>query len=148
MSEVEPRPSPIHGTGLFACRPFAAGERLATYAGPIHAGPPTTGGRGLHAMALEGERWIDGSDPGNLAQLANHSCAPNAEAVADGNVVHLVARRDLAPGEEITFDYGLGLADALGHPCRCGAPGCARRIVAEPLRPALRRHLRPRKPRD
>lgn len=149
MSDVVARPSPIHGTGLFACRHFAAGERIATYAGPIVDRPPGPDATGLvHAMELSAGRWIDGSGEGNLARHANHSCDPNAEAVPDGDVVDLRARRDLAAGEEVTFDYGFGLADALAHPCRCGAAGCPGRIVAEPLRPALRRHLRPRQSRD
>ena len=149
MSGVEARPSPIHGLGLFAVRAFAAGERLATYAGPIldrHPGPDAEGR--VHAMELEPGRWVDGRSPDNLARHANHSCDPSAEAVRDGDVVHLVARRDLTPGDEVTFDYGYGLAEALAEPCRCGARGCPGRIVAEPLRAALRRHLRPRQSRD
>jgi len=149
MNGVVAGPSRIHGTGLFTGRPFARGERIATYAGPIVHQPPAPDAEGLvHAMELSPGRWIDGSGPGNLARHANHSCQPSAEAVAAGDVVELRARRDLAAGEEITFDYGFGLADALAHPCRCGSPGCTGRIVAEPLRAALRRHLRPRQSRD
>lgn len=149
MSEVEARPSPIHGLGLFALRPFDPGERLATYAGPIvdrHPGPDAQGM--THAMELEPGCWIDGRDADNLARHANHSCDPNAEAIRKGDVVHLIARRRVAAGEEITFDYGYGLPDALDQPCRCGAGGCPGRIIAGPLRASLRRHLRRRQSRD
>lgn len=149
MSDVAPGASPIHGTGLVARRRFAAGETLAHYLGPVvtRRPGPDAGGR-IHALELAAGRWIDGNQAGNTARFANHSCEPNAEMVAAGDAARLVACRDIAEGEEITFDYGFGLADALGHPCRCGAPSCPGRIVAEPLRGSLRRHLRTRKPRD
>ena len=146
MSDVVARASSIHGTGLFTCRRFAAGERIASYTGPVVDQAPAPDANGLiHAMELAPGRWIDA---GNVARHANHSCDPSAEAVANGDIVELRARRDLAAGEEVTFDYGYGLAEALAHPCRCGARGCTGRIVAEPLRAAVRRHLRPRQSRD
>ncbi|HPA73471.1 MAG TPA: SET domain-containing protein, partial [Spirochaetota bacterium] len=37
----------------------------------------------------------------------------------------LVARRDIAPGEEITYDYGTDFtAFDRGFTCRCGSPMC------------------------
>lgn len=149
MSDVAPGTSRIHGKGLFASRSFTPGELIAIYHGPIVSQRPGPDSEGrIHAMELSPGRWIDGQGADNLARLANHSCDPNAEAVAAGDRVQLVARRQVSAGEEVTFDYGFGLADALNHPCRCGAPGCPGRIVAEPLRPSLRRHLRSQKPRD
>jgi SET domain-containing protein len=149
MSGVSPRPSRIHGTGLFAERAFAPGEIVAVYHGPVVSDSPAPDAQGrIHAMELSPGRWIDGSGADNLARHANHSCDPNTDAVPAGDVVRLVARRQISAGDEVTFDYGFGLADALDHRCRCGAPSCPGRIVAEPLRAALRRHLPPQKPRD
>lgn len=38
----------------------------------------------------------------------NHSCNPNARAAYfDGNVVYLVATRDIEPGDEVTISYGM-----------------------------------------
>ena len=149
MSGAEARASRIEGRGLFATRAFRAGEVVATYGGPVVDAPPGPDAEGrVHALELEAGRWIDGSAPGNLARFANHACEPTAEAVRVGDVVELRALRDLAAGTEVTFDYGFGLADALGHPCRCGAAACPGFIVAEPLRPLLRRQLRAAKGRD
>lgn len=150
MSGTEVRPSAIDGRGLFAARAAAPGETLAIYRGPVVDAPPPPDRDGrVFALALEDGRWIDGSGEDNPARFANHACDPSAEAVRDGDVIRLVARRDLVPGDEITFDYGFGLADALAHPCRCGAPDCPGRIVAAPLRGLLRRTLRQaRQPRD
>jgi SET domain-containing protein len=147
MTAPGPGPSPIHGTGLIARSSHRRGEILCHFTGPVatEPPPPLADGR-LFALELEPGRWINGSDPDNLARHANHSCDPSAEAVRDGDRVALVARRDLVAGEEITFDYGFGLADALANPCRCGAAGCVGRMVAAPLRPLLRRQLRAPRP--
>lgn len=141
MTVPAPGPSRIHGTGLFARSRHRKGEILCRYEGPITRRPPAAGEGMPFALELSPGRWIDGAGADNPARHANHSCDPSAEMVADDRGAALVARRDLAPGEEVTFDYGFGLADALEQPCRCGAPGCPGRIVAEPLRPLLRRHL-------
>lgn len=140
-----PGPSPIDGQGLITSSQHRAGEILCHFTGPILSTPPAPDSQGrVFALELEPGRWIDGSGTDNLARHANHSCDPSAEAVREGNRIALVALRDLGPGEEITFDYGFGLADALGSPCRCGTPACPGRIVAQPLRTLLRKHLRGR----
>lgn len=147
MTEPAPGPSPIHGTGLFARSSHRRGDILCHFSGPVAAQPPPADASGrTFSLELEPGRWIDGSGSGNLARHANHSCDPSAEAVRESDRVALVALRDLKPGDEITFDYGFGLAEALENPCRCGAAGCGGRIVASPLRTLLRRHLRSRGP--
>src|SRR3989338_3782939 len=73
---------------------------------------------------------IHGKHEGNSAKWINHSCEPNLEAEQVGNRVFLDALRDIAPGEELFFDYGL-VIDARMTPklkkeyaCWCGAPTC------------------------
>ena len=148
---VEAKPSPIQGLGLFTTRAFATGERLAPYVGQTSPTPPAHGaGEPVYALEIRPGLWLDGSPPGNLARHANHSCRPNTELVyfeATGDA-WLIAAEPLPAGVEITFDYGFSLAESLFHPCRCGQPDCAGRIIAAPLRPALRRHLRFSRPRD
>ncbi|HAV12773.1 MAG TPA: hypothetical protein DCX06_04650 [Opitutae bacterium] len=55
----------------------------------------------------------------------NHSCAPNC-ALVDGNIV---AKRNVAVGEEVTYDYGL-TETSIGWSfwCLCGQPECRRHI--------------------
>lgn len=74
------------------------------------------------------KRWtIDGSSRRNRARYVNHACRPNAEAaLVRGRMVYR-ARKAIAPGEEITVDYGedyykIFLAE---RGCRCAA--CAAR---------------------
>ncbi len=144
--------SGIHGTGLFATRAFAPGETLCEYRGERitreasrRRAAARPAGAPVFTVTLDDTHDLDGDVPDNLAKYANHGCAPNAELVPGGapGRLFLVALTAVAPGEEILFDYGFGLADSVAHPCRCGAPDCAGRIVAEPLRPLLKKHLRP-----
>jgi hypothetical protein len=50
----------------------------------------------------------------------NHSCAPSCTSV--GTLMEIAAR-DLAPGDELTCEYGLGFF-IHGFTCTCGAPNC------------------------
>jgi hypothetical protein len=61
---------------------------------------------------------------------------------------NLCATSHILPGDEITFDYGFSLSESLFNPCSCGKMTCPGKIIAEPLRPALRRHLRFLRRRD
>jgi hypothetical protein len=149
---VESRPSPIAGLGLFAVRAFAAGERIVPYVGrrTNRPGGSARPGAPTYLLEIEPGLWVEGDDPANPARHANHACHPNAELAYEPATATawLTALRPLETGEEITFDYGFSLAESLFHPCRCGAADCAGRIVAGPLRGALRRHLRFSRPRD
>lgn len=148
---VASRPSPIAGLGLFATQAFAVGDRLVPYSGVPTDRPPGPAADGkVYALEIAPGRWLDGSSPENPARHANHACHPNAELLWDESesTAWLKASRPIRSGEEITFDYGFSLAESLFQPCACGAPDCIRRIIATPLRPALRRHLRFSRPRD
>lgn len=149
---TESKPSPISGLGLFATRAFEAGERIAPYVGDRLSTPPAVSspGQATYLVEISPGLWLDGSAPTNPARHANHACLPNAELILDAAAGHpwLVALRPLAAGDEITFDYGFSLAESLFHPCKCGASECVGRIIAAPLRAALRRHLRFSRRRD
>ena len=150
--DVESRPSCIAGLGLFAQRDFAPGERITPYSGKTTNQPPseaTSGGK-VYALEISPGRWLDGSGADNPSRHANHACNPNAELTwhEPESMAWLTALRPVACGEEITFDYGFSLAESLFHPCACGAADCVGRIIATPLRPTLRRHLRFSRPRD
>jgi SET domain-containing protein len=148
-SAVIVRTSPIHGAGLFAARDIASGESLCEYRGSritkdesrrrSEAAAP---GEPVYRVAFDDDTDVDGDIADNPAKFANHGCEPNAELVRKGDRLWLVASREITAGSEILFDYGFGLAESLAHPCRCGTPGCVGRILAEPLRPLLKKHLR------
>jgi SET domain-containing protein len=127
-------PSPIHGTGGFANGGLPQGARVVEY-----IGEKITKAESLRRceagnwfiFALDDEFDLDGNLEENPARWLNHSCAPNCEAICSGGRIWITARRDIAAGEEITFNYGYTLEEYREHPCRCGAPGCAGYILAE-----------------
>jgi hypothetical protein len=54
----------------------------------------------------------------------NHCCDPNAFELYEGDEIFVVARRDIGPGEEITFDYNINITGGDSWPCNCGANRC------------------------
>lgn len=65
----------------------------------------------------------------DLARFLNHSC--RATCLAAGYDFE-VAVRDIAPGEELTDDYGTLNLDVPFH-CECGAPDCRKTIYPNDL---------------
>ncbi len=130
MADVEVRPSRIEGLGVFACRPFRAGERIRrvnvvreiTPEAPIRE---DLGERVEHCAYPDGTTVLFGPPDRHL----NHSCEPNAWEQYDGGSSFLVALRDIAAGEEITCDYNVNIANGTAWPCRCGSARC-RGVVA------------------
>ncbi len=65
----------------------------------------------------------------------NHSCSPNA--ATSGNILEIVALRDIRAGEEITYDYRTDYNAREQYyrnwwrfKCQCGSPNCAKVITA------------------
>jgi SET domain-containing protein len=126
--------SPIHGTGGFARARIPSGARLIEYLGrriDKHESLRQCELENPCIFSINDEFDLDGNVDWNPARFLNHSCSPNAEASADGERIWIVAMRDIAAGEEITFNYNYDLQDYREHPCQCGAPGCVGYIVAE-----------------
>lgn len=128
------RRSAIHGTGGFARRDIAGRTPVIEY-----TGEKITKAESLlrceanneYIFTLDDEFDLDGNVPWNPARFLNHSCAPNCEAELDAGRITIIALRDIADGEELTFNYGYDLEDYRDHPCRCGADECLGFIVAE-----------------
>lgn len=105
--------SPEVGRGLFADAPIKKSGFIGEYIGdvkrldPENMGdyafwfPPRTG--------LE-DYVIDASKAGNELRFANHSSDPNMDirCVNSEGEWHVIftAKRDISPGEQLTFDYG------------------------------------------
>ena len=138
------RRSSVHGRGVFAVAPIARDERVIEYAGEV-IGWPEALRRHPHDPAdpnhtfyfsLEGGKVIDAKVGGNSARWINHACEPNCQAdEADGRVF-IRALRDLQPGDELFYDYGLVLDERQTaklkkqYACRCGSPSCRGTMLA------------------
>ncbi len=143
--KIEARKSAIHGNGVFAIAPIQQGERVVEYKGKRRthdqvdqddSGDVDSGHTFL--FTLNDDYVIDANYEGNKARWINHSCDPNCEAVVvehDGknrkkDKVFIEALRDIAEGEELTYNYGITLAerhtDRLKKiwACRCGSKNC------------------------
>ncbi len=125
-------PSGIHGQGLFARTDIPLGTDIVQYEGPslsTEEGKKRAEEGNVYLFRSNRRTFIDGSVAWNLARSANHSCAPNAQAVGISGEIWLRAVRKIVKGEEITYDYGYSFRDEPVS-CLCGAPRCAGVIVA------------------
>jgi SET domain-containing protein len=134
----EIRESPIQGRGAFATEPIPAGIRLVEYAGErltpeqADARYPDVPGERHHTFlfAIDDHVVIDAAVHGNEARWINHSCDPNCDAVIDDDRIWIETIRDVAPGEELAYDYAYELperhtpAAKRRYPCSCGAANC------------------------
>ena len=119
-------PSSIQGNGMIATRPIQTGETVVVIGGTVLT---TAQFQAFTETAIRYNAVQIGEDahlvdlptaPGGM----NHSCDSNLWMADE---VTVVARRDIAAGEELTIDYALqsGLpVDLLGQPCRCASPAC------------------------
>jgi hypothetical protein len=130
------RRSSSEGFGVFATRPVDSGEVLCVWGGEI---VPTarmlrlSEGRRRFAVQVEEDLYLVTPLLGTgAADLVNHSCDPTAELRGSHT---LVARRGLAAGDEITYDYATSDADPyLGFVCRCGTAVCRGRVTGDDWR--------------
>ena len=60
-----------------------------------------------------------------MAMFINHSCDPNCETEEKDGRVWIRAIRNIAPGEEITYDYCLYDGGDDEAVCNCGAANAA-----------------------
>src|SRR5438477_12908127 len=117
--------SGIQCMGLFAAGPIPNETRVIEYIGEkidsaemLHR----CGAGNFYIFALRNGEYIDGKVKYNLARFINHSCVPNCEICWEDERIWIIARRDIAVGQEITFNYCYDLEDYRRYPCRCGLP--------------------------
>jgi SET domain-containing protein len=141
---IEVRESGVHGRGVYATGPIAAGIRIIEYTGERidwdeavrrHPHDPTQPNHTFY-FHIEGGQVIDALYGGNDARWINHACEPNCEADEVEGRVFIQALRDIEPGEELFYDYGLVL-DERHTPklkkqfaCWCGAATCRGTMLA------------------
>lgn len=118
------------GKAVFAARAFAEGEPLLEFTGRrLAAGsvPSLMRGGSDRYVQVTPDHYMGPS--GRLDDLVNHSCDPNAGLRFTDEGVFLVAIRDIAVGEEVTWDYSTTLAESNWHMiCGCRAATC-RRVI-------------------
>jgi hypothetical protein len=134
--KLAPGRSNIHGNGVIAAEPIAKSEKLMEFGGEIISPADFETdvyrmrsiwqvGKGIYLALRE-------DDPvPSLDENLNHSC--DANSWLDGEV-DLIARRDIAAGEEITLDQGTWNHDEDEYVwdqdhCTCGAGDCRKTLT-------------------
>jgi SET domain-containing protein len=115
-----------HGRGVLARVKIQKGKVIAAFDGTIYDFDYDDWNDDLynHAIQFEKRRWRDSA---GIARLINHSCDPNC-GIRDR--FKIVAMRDIAPGEEIAWDYGMTENYTWRMKCTCGSPICRKTIGA------------------
>jgi SET domain-containing protein len=140
------RTSRIQGRGVFALEPIRRGARVIEYVGERIDDAESErryddGSMARHHTFLfqvKRDVVIDGARQGNDARFINHSCNPNCETIIEGDRVFIYARRAIATGDELTYDYWYqrdGTEDAADerlYRCACGTSRCRGSILAPP----------------
>lgn len=139
----------MDGTGLFATRAFAKGERVIEYVGEHisheeadrrHAGKAADDSH-TFLFTIDANTVIDAGVGGNDSRFINHSCEPNCEVIlVDGRPVVEVVR-SVRQGAELAYDYNLTREPEdppeieVVFACRCGAGSCRGSMLAPPRKP-------------
>jgi uncharacterized protein len=124
---VNVQPSAIDGMGAFAAEAIPArlkigeirGESISVAEARIRA----TRAERIMIVELSEKKAIDFSASDDPMRFTNHSCSANARLCIRQGRVEFYALRGIAPGEEITVNYGETHHEGRLR-CRCGAPNC------------------------
>jgi SET domain-containing protein len=119
------------GLGLFATKPIKKGTKIIRYLGPMldcnKKKDDAVENKYLFQIT---NRWtIDGSVRKNIARYINHACKPNAESDVSKKKrrVEIRAIKDIAPGEEINYDYGTEYFKEYLKPIGCKCDACEKK---------------------
>lgn len=141
---IQVRRSGVHGKGVFALKPISEGDQIIEYVGERitwkqalkrHPHDPSDPNHTFF-FHIDDKQVIDAAVGGNAARWINHACDPNCEADENDGRVFIKALRDIAPGEELFYDYGLIIDDRYTpklkkqFECRCGSADCRRTMLA------------------
>jgi uncharacterized protein len=127
------RSSSIHAAGCYSTKAIKKGARVCEYDGPRftkEAADERYRDRFITYLFSCGEAGtvIDGF---GTAMFINHSCVPNCETEEDGGRIFVCAIRDIAAGEELTYEYNLYDSDDADGDCYCGATKCRGTMFSE-----------------
>lgn len=132
--------SKIHGYGIIATRPFKKGDRICIGDGVVF--DENDDFDDTYALVYTDSNREEGVEPENQfydlvcqTRWINHSCKPNAEV---DTAMHpefgrpyawWTALTDIAPGDEITYDYAF--VAEVAERCYCQASNCRGLIIDE-----------------
>jgi hypothetical protein len=122
---AEARETPGKGHGSFAVRPIPTGTFVVCFGGTplsFEEFSSHNADQRSRSIQVDHDLVILGPPEREPGDSINHSCDPNLGLVAANR---LVARRDIAVGEELTYDYAT--SDSAPYDefdCACASPTC------------------------
>src|ERR1700742_200867 len=145
MADINPGPQPppilvrdssVHGRGVFATRAIKKGERIIEYLGDRVSHKEADrryeskdeNDSHTFLFIVDSKTVIDAGVDGNDARFFNQSCDPDCESTVERGRVFIDSIRDIAAGEELTYDYQIyrdwddpeNIDQVFA--CRCGSP--------------------------
>jgi len=149
---IEVRNSDVHGRGVFAVAPIRKGTRILEYLGDRISHDAADARYEDHdendnhtfLFIVDKHTVIDAAIGGNDARFINHQCEGNCESVIKNRRVFIDAVRDIAPGQELGYDYEIGRdkddppnVDEI-YACRCGSEKCRGTMLWPAKKPAVK----------
>jgi SET domain-containing protein len=140
------RSSAIHAAGCYTTTRIPKGVKVVEYTGPRiskdEADERFKDSKITYLFGIgDGSKVISGH---GMAMYINHSCDPNCETDELNGRVWIISLRNIAPGEELTYDYNLYDGDDDEAHCYCGAATC-RQTMYSPEEIARRKRAARRK---
>ncbi|KAJ8565216.1 hypothetical protein K7X08_007792 [Anisodus acutangulus] len=128
--------SKIHDWGLVALEPIDAEDFVIEYVGELIRCRVSDirehycekiGIGSSYLFRLDDGYVVDATKRGGIARFINHSCEPNCYtkviSVEGQKKIFIYAKRHIAAGEEITYNYKFPLEEKK-IPCNCGSKRC------------------------
>ena len=137
--------SGIHGMGVYTLSHLKKGDMVIEYQGeiirPIVADKREKDyeKRGIpcYLWKLTEDKIVDATFCGNMARFINHNHDPNCVVdianVSGSPKVMISAKRDIVPGEELTYDYMFDGTEEDNVVCDCGSYNCPGLMTLPPL---------------
>ena len=126
---AEAREIPPKGFGSFAVDPIPMGNIVATFGGTtmnrinFETYPLEQRSRSIQ---IDVDQFVLGPESRESGDSINHSCLPNCGM---RNATQLIAMREIAVGEELTYDYATSdTSDYDEFECACGSDNCRGRV--------------------
>jgi len=107
------------GLGMFAGERIPKGACIIEYVGREVPEAEQYTSKSKYLFEITSKRTIDGKPKINKAGYINHACKPNAEPIIHKGRIFIFAKKSIAEGEEITYDYGKEYVKEHCTPCRC-----------------------------
>jgi hypothetical protein len=116
------------GFGLFTNISLQKRGLVAEYTGTLLPTKEADRKGGKYLFQINSKWTIDGSGRENISRYINHCCRPNCEPRVSGKRILIYAKKNIKPGQELTYDYGEQYFDEHIKPYGCKCEYCRKTL--------------------